>query len=434
MTAEVSLDVEAVKARWQSNRGRSRALFREILDAEAYWERPIPLRHPFVFYEGHLSAFAARMLKPTCARLQAIDPALESLFDRGVDPQDATGVPSLEWPERARIEEFVSRVDEAVEKTFEDGLADSAGKAVHTALEHEEMHQETLLYMLHRVPYSRKRKPAGTPSHELDSSPAPASRIEIPAGSATLGAPDGELPFGWDNEFPATRVDVAAFDVDARPVTNDQWLEFVEAGGYGEERWWTPEGFAWVRGEAVRQPAFWVNRDGSWFWRAQFEEVPLPGSWPVWVSHAEATAYSVWKGRRLPTEAEYHRAAFGRPDGGESGQPWGDEADGGRFGNFGAVRFDPVPVGARSAGTGAWGVEELVGNGWEWTSTPFEGFPGFRPMASYPGYSADFFDGRHFVMKGASPATPLPLVRRSFRNWFQPHYPYVYAKFRTVGR
>ncbi len=163
-----------------------------------------------------------------------------------------------------------------------------------------------------------------------------------------------------------------------------------------------------------------------------FENIELPLSWPVYVSHEEAAAFARWRGRRLPTEAEYHRAAFGTPEGGERQFPWGDAAPDASRGNFDFASWEPVPAGARPHGASAWGVQDLVGNGWEWTSTVFGPFPGFEPMASYPEYSADFFDGQHYVMKGASPATARELVRRSFRNWFRPNYPYVYAKFRTA--
>jgi len=163
-----------------------------------------------------------------------------------------------------------------------------------------------------------------------------------------------------------------------------------------------------------------------------FEDLPLPLAWPVYVSQAEANAFARWKGRRLPTEAEYHHAAFGTPEGHERQFPWGDAAPDASFGNFDFASWEPVPAGARPAGASAWGVHDLAGNGWEWTSTVFEPFDGFRPMASYPEYSADFFDGQHFVMKGASPATDAALVRRSFRNWFRPTYPFVYATFRCV--
>ncbi len=146
-----------------------------------------------------------------------------------------------------------------------------------------------------------------------------------------------------------------------------------------------------------------------------FEALPFPGDWPVYVSHAEAAAYARWKGRRLMTEAEWHRAAEGATPG---------HAD--------FAGFDPVPVGSYPRSASIHGVHDLIGNGWEWTSTIFGPFDGFSAMRSYPEYSADFFDGQHYVMKGASPATAKELIRPSFRNWFRSNYPYVYAKFRTV--
>jgi formylglycine-generating enzyme required for sulfatase activity len=163
-----------------------------------------------------------------------------------------------------------------------------------------------------------------------------------------------------------------------------------------------------------------------------FDLIPLPMSWPVYVTHDEAAAYVKWKKLRLPTEAEFHRAAYGDPSGIERRHPWGNVETDESHGNFDFRHWDPVPVGSYPAGVSAWGVQDLVGNGWEWTSTVFQGFPGFKTMASYPEYSADFFDQDHFVVKGASPGTGSCLVRRSFRNWFRPHYPYMYATFRCA--
>jgi len=168
-----------------------------------------------------------------------------------------------------------------------------------------------------------------------------------------------------------------------------------------------------------------------------FERMPLPMSWPVYVSHAEAAAYARWRGVRLPTEGEYQRAAFGSPREAPNElpgrlHPWGEAEPAAEHGVFDFRSWDPEPAGSHPAGASAWGVEDLAGNGWEWTRTPFAPFPGFRAMASYPEYSADFFDGEHFVMKGASPATARELLRPSFRNWFRGRYPYVYATFRCV--
>src|SRR5207244_1595043 len=147
---------------------------------------------------------------------------------------------------------------------------------------------------------------------------------------------------------------------------------------------------------------------------------------------AEAAAYTKWRGCRLPSEAEFQRAAYGTPSGHERHHPWGDEPPAPGHGVFDFSSWDPAAAGGHPAGRSAWGVDDLVGNGWEWTSSIFRPFPGFHPIASYPEYSADFFDEGHFVMKGASPATSRQLLRPTFRNWFRPRYPYVYATFRCV--
>jgi formylglycine-generating enzyme required for sulfatase activity len=247
----------------------------------------------------------------------------------------------------------------------------------------------------------------------------------------TLGVERGSIPFGWDNEFPATAAMVEPFSIERHDVTNQRFLEFVESGAYEQDRWWTPEDWHWLQTDGVRHPLFWERENGTWLWRAMFERTPLPLSWPVYVSHAEASAYARWSGARLPTEAEFQRACYGSPAG-ERRYPWGDAEPTPAAGVFDFASWDPEPAGNHPTGSSAWGVEDLIGNGWEWTDTVFAPFPGFRQMSSYPEYSADFFDGQHFVMKGASPATARELIRPTFRNWFRPRYPYVYATFRCV--
>jgi formylglycine-generating enzyme required for sulfatase activity len=152
----------------------------------------------------------------------------------------------------------------------------------------------------------------------------------------------------------------------------------------------------------------------------------------VYVSHAEASAYARWAGKSLPTEAQWHRAAYGTPQGTERPYPWGEQAPSALHGNFDFHRWDPAPVNAHPAGKSAFGAYDLLGNGWEWTSTVFGPLPGFEPFPFYRGYSANFFDGKHFVMKGGAPRTAACMLRRTFRNWFQGHYPFVYAGFRCV--
>jgi gamma-glutamyl hercynylcysteine S-oxide synthase len=422
------------------NRARSRALF-DLLSDDTYYAQPIALRHPIVFYEGHLAAFSFNTLVKRALGRPSIDERLERLFARGIDPEDADGAKKNArdgWPARDEVLAFADEADRQVIDALANADIDrpgdtylDRGEAVFTILEHEAMHQETLLYMWQRLAFEDKRRPRGY--EPVTTGRPPASEwMAVPAGTATLGVDAAAIPFGWDNERPARREQIPAFAIERHNVTNARFLEFVCAGGYTDERWWRADDWAWIRAENVRHPLFWERSAGEWRWRGMFELIPVPLSWPVYVSEAEASAYARWRGARLPTEAEFQRAAFGAPDGGERRHPWGDDAPAPRHGVFDFSSWDPQPAGSHPAGASAWGVEDLVGNGWEWTSTLFAPFPGFRPMASYPEYSADFFDGNHFVMKGASPATARELLRPTFRNWFRPHYPYVYATFRCA--
>jgi gamma-glutamyl hercynylcysteine S-oxide synthase len=323
------------------------------------------------------------------------------------------------------------------------------GRALTMVMEHEMMHQETLLYMMQRLPLEKKVKPAWLPPYVLTRG-RPGDKIEIPAGTAMLGARFEHLPFGWDNEFAAVGVPVPAFRIDSTPVTNAQFLAFVEAGGYRRSELWGDEDGVWRGQEGIEHPAVWELIDGRWMYRTVFDRLPLDqvADWPVYVSLAEARAFAAWRGERLPTEAEFHRAAFGEPSrrngdvtGGdgrpaeaERRLPWGETVPAERHGNFGFRQWAPTPVGTHPEGASAWGVQDLIGDGWEWTNTVFGGLPGFTAyIPGYEGYSADFFDGKHYVMKGGSWATADALVRPSFRNWFQAHYPYVFAKFRCVA-
>jgi gamma-glutamyl hercynylcysteine S-oxide synthase len=384
---------EDVLTWYRRGRERTSQIF-AIPTPDMYYERPIKLRNPIVFYDGHLPAFSVNTLVKYGYGKPGIDEKLEVLFARGIDPEDVDEVnPSAAWPDRATVREYVAAADALVEKTLRE--EPHREDPVLTILEHEQMHQETFLYMLHNLPYDKKR--GGQTILPVRAAEKENERIHIPAGFASLG---NSSSFGWDNEFPPMRVHVEAFDIEAVSVTNGRYLEYVEKTG-------------------APAPHFWRHEGDSWFWRGMFELIPLPLGWPVYVTYDEAAAFARWAGGRVMTEAEYDRAAYGDAT-----------SDALAEGNFGFTHFDPVPAG--SYPPNAQGIYDLVGNGWEWTSTIFDGFPGFTPMASYPNYSADFFDGSHYVLKGGSPATARELIRRSFRNWFRPNYPYLYAKFRVA--
>jgi hypothetical protein len=345
------------------------------------YERPIPERHRIIFYLGHLEAFDWNLIGD-----RPLHPTFDRLFAFGIDPPPGK-LPEdqpKDWPSVDEVVGYCRKVREEID------AIPIPGQLLDVAVEHRLMHAETFAYILHQLSYEQKIAPG------LDDLPLPrrteqsAQMIEIPAGAARLGRTPQE-GFGWDNEFQAHTVQVPAFGISSAKVTNAEYLDFVRQG--------------------AAAPFFWACRGGEWFYRGMWRETPLPLDWPVYVTHGEASAYAKWRGMRLPTEPEFHRAACGTPV----------------SANLDFRQWDPIPV-----DEGAPGVQQLVGNGWEWTSTVFAPFPGFKPFPFYPNYSEPFFDGQHYVLKGASPRTAACFLRASFRNWFRPAYPYLYATFRLV--
>lgn len=399
----------ALQYRLDCARELTDSIFR-LLTPEALYSRPIAERHRLIFYCGHLEAFDWNLICRKTLEVPSFHPLFDKLFEFGIDPpvgQAAADLPS-DWPGVEEIQAYNQRVRARI-----DELLDQAPDQItHVAIEHRLMHAETLAYLLHNLPYHEKASVADPIQHS--SQPVTNQMIDISAGIATLGQKQGE--FGWDNEFDEHQVSVPAFAVSKYKITNGQYLDFVRDG--------------------APAPHFWTKRANQWFYHGMFAEVPLPLNSPVYVTHAEASAYARWAGKKLLTEPQFHRAAFAAgPEtrqGNERPYPWGESAPDALRGNFDFHHWDPVDVNATPAGDSASGVSQLVGNGWEWTATKFGPFPGFEPMPFYLGYSQNFFDEEHYVMKGGSPVTAASILRRSFRNWFRPNYPYVYATFRLV--
>jgi ergothioneine biosynthesis protein EgtB len=426
--------------RMSQARERSDALF-QVVHPDALYDRPIAERHRIIFYLGHLEAFDWNLLHERWFGLKSFHPELDRLFAFGIDPVGG-GLPSdkpSDWPAAETVREYVRAIRSALDRELAERLSGksaaevdgfSADTLLNVAVEHRLMHAETLAYMLHQLPFDRK---SGSLDPPLD---APAlidhGMVAIPSGRVVLGLPRDAGLFGWDNEFEAHKANVPAFEIDRYKVTNAQYLDFVAAGGYDAPEFWSDEDWTWKSAYRITHPVFWVKRNGRWLYRGMFGEIPLPLNWPVYLSHAEASTYARWAGKSLPTEEEWQRAAYGTPEGIQRDYSERARVFDLRHGNFDFKRWDPAPVNAFPGGQSAFGVHDMLGNGWEWTSTVFAPFVGFEPFPFYRGYSADFFDGKHFVMKGGSTRTAACMVRPSFRNWFQSHYQYVYAGFRCV--
>jgi formylglycine-generating enzyme required for sulfatase activity len=363
-----------------------------LVRPDSLYERPIPERHRIVFYIGHLEAFDWNLIARYALDRPSFHPEFDRLFAFGIDPPPGR-LPSdkpSDWPGLAEVVRYNDRVREEVDAL----LPSVPEQLLHVAIEHRLMHAETLAYILHSLPYDRKLPPPAAPPGEAE--PPKDAMVDIPAGSARLGIAPG-CGFGWDNEFQAHTLDVPAFSIGRYKVTNGDYLAFVREG--------------------AAAPFFWTERGGRWFYRGMFSEVPLPLDWPVYVTWREAAEYARWRGMRLPTEAEFQRAADGSLPA--------------RSGNFDFRSWDPVAVTMGQPSNGS--PSQLFGNGWEWTSDVFVPFPGFEPFPFYKNYSAPFFDGQHYVLKGASQRTAACLARPSFRNWFRPDYPYIYSTFRLVS-
>lgn len=382
------------------------ALF-ALVRPDSLYERPIPERHRIIFYLGHLEAFDWNLVGQTSVAMEPFQPECDKLFAFGIDPpsdQLPQDKPS-DWPSLREIQQYTGRLRQALDRV----LKEVPEQILHVALEHRLMHVETLAYILHQLPTGQKR--VSTTQETLSEFPPSHRMIDIPDGIVTLGQHRSE-DFGWDNEYDRHEVYVPTFSISKYKVTNRQYLEFVQAG--------------------TKPPYFWASRGKEWFYRASFGDIPLALDWPVYVTQQEATSYAEWAGMALPTEAQYHRAAYGTWSDEERLYPWGNVPLDIRQGPFNFLRWDPISVSATPLWDSAFGVSQLLGNGWEWTSTVFHPFSGFQPYTFYPGYSGRFFDGEHYVLKGASPLTADRLTRRSFRNWFRPSYPYGYFGFRCV--
>ena len=419
-------------------RQQSDALFKIVRD-QAIYDRPIPERHRIIFYVGHLEAFDWNLLHENALGLKSFHPEYDRLFAFGIDPVGG-GLPSdqpSDWPPISVVQDYVRRIRAELDARLSARSEEVSGRdgfsldtLLHVAVEHRLMHLETLAYMLHQLPVDSKISQQDPP---VPATSSPEHRnILIPAGTATLGLSRGNEIFGWDNEYESQSVSVPEFQIDQYQVTNGQFLDFIRAGGYDERSFWSDENWNWKTQQGITHPVFWKKAGDRWLYRTMFAEIALPLDWPVYVSHAEATAYARWAGKSLPTEPQWHRAAYGAADGVERKYPWGNQTPSSTLGNFDFERWNPTPVNVHPAGASAFGVQGMLGNGWEWTSTVFASLPGFEPFPFYRGYSADFFDGKHFVMKGGSARTAACMLRPTFRNWFQPRYQYVYAGFRCV--
>ena len=293
--------------------------------------------------------------------------------------------------------------------------------------QHEQQHDETML--------ATHQLRAGGAVLEASPPPAgtkpPVDEVLVPGGPFTMGT--SAEPWALDNERPAHLVEVAPFFIDTAAVTNGAYLAFMDAGGYDQPAWWSPAGWAHRQEAGLCAPRFWQLEGDTW-WRLRFGiREPVPAAEPVMhVSFHEAQAYATWVGRRLPTEAEWEKAARWDPATGRSRRyPWGEKDPGPHHANLGQRHLRPASAGAYPLGASPLGVYQLIGDVWEWTSSDFGGYPGFAAFP-YPEYSLVFFGSDYKVLRGGSFGSDSVAVRGTFRNWDYPIRRQIFSGFRCA--
>ncbi|MEV5481172.1 MULTISPECIES: ergothioneine biosynthesis protein EgtB [Streptomyces] len=390
-----------------------------------------PLMSPLVWDLAHIGNQEEQWLLRTVGGRDALRPDIDSVYDAFEHPRATRPSLPLLAPDEAHgyVAEVRGRVLDILERTPLHGgpLLDS-GFAFGMIAQHEQQHDETML-ITHQLRRGTAVLTAPEPPPVTDDiMPA---EVLVPGGPFTMGT--STEPWALDNERPAHRRLVPAFLIDTTPVSNGAYQRFIEAGGYENPRWWTPEGWAQVQEHALHAPLFWKRDGGQWLRRRFGVTEPVPPDEPVLhVSWYEADAYARWAGRRLPSEVEWEKAARYDPATGRAMRyPWGDEDPTPAHANLGQRHLRPAPIGSYPDGQSPLGVRQLIGDVWEWTASDFLPYPGFAAFP-YREYSEVFFGDEYKVLRGGSFAVDPVACRGTFRNWDLPIRRQIFSGFRTA--
>ncbi|HLV57782.1 MAG TPA: ergothioneine biosynthesis protein EgtB [Natronosporangium sp.] len=427
------MQTQALKERIATELSRSRsrtALLADAVDDGDLVKQHSPLMSPLVWDLAHVGNQEELWLVRDVGKREPVRSDIDELYDAFRHPRRERPKLPLLGPVEARgyVAEVRRKVLDVLDAVRLEGdpLVDR-GFAFGMIAQHEQQHDETML-ATHQL---RVGEPV------LSAPPPPAARVRvagevlIPAGPFTMGT--STEPWALDNERPAHRVDLPAYYIDAAPVTNGQYAEFIADGGYDDPRWWTPEGWRHRVTAGLAAPMHW-RRDGDrWYYTRFGRTSPVAPDEPVvHVCFHEAQAYAAWAGKRLPTEAEWEKAARFDPASGRSRRyPWGDEDPTPRHANLGQRHLSPAPVGAYPDGASPLGVHQLIGDVWEWVDTDFHGYPGFVAFP-YREYSEVFFGTDYKVLRGGSFGTDPVACRGTFRNWDFPIRRQIFAGFRCA--
>jgi gamma-glutamyl hercynylcysteine S-oxide synthase len=427
--------VEALRSRIAGELARSRArtaLLADAVDDADLVRQHSPIMSPLVWDLAHVGNQEELWLVRDVGGRDPVRSDIDELYDAFRHPRaDRPRLPLLDPVEARRYVATVrDKVLDVLDRVRLDGapLVDE-GFAFGMIAQHEQQHDETML--------ATHQLRAGEPVLAAPPPPPPAAAVPVagevivPGGPFIMGT--STEPWALDNERPAHRVQVQAYAIDAAPVTNDRYAAFIADGGYQNPRWWTREGWAHRCDAGLAAPMHWQRDGDGWVCTRFGRTSPVAPDEPVvHVCFHEAQAYAAWAGKRLPTEAEWEKAARYDPASGRSRRyPWGDEDPTAAHANLGQRHLGPAPVGAYPSGASPLGVHQLIGDVWEWLDTDFHGYPGFRAFP-YREYSEVFFGPAYKMLRGGSFGTDPVACRGTFRNWDLPIRRQIFAGFRCA--
>jgi len=397
---------------FQQCRLKTMTLFAD-LDEASFRGQSHPEFSPVGWHLGHIGMTEGYWILEQLAGQPQLYPEYRQLFAADGLPKCDRGVLVPSFPE---VWDILNSIRTKVFTYLETAPLDEQERLWRFIIQHESMHNETIAFVLQmQNPLESRDK---IPGQITDGHPVAAEMLEITAGEFDMGSNSIDA---MDNERPAHRVYLDTYWIDRYPVTCGQYRKFIADGGYQNESWWSPDGWKWLQENPVVQPLYWHNE-------SEWENHPVCG-----VSWYEAEAYARYVGKRLPTEAEWEKAACWDAAAGRSRTyPWGEEMPSGQQCNCDSIVGQTTPVNAASAGQSAYGMEDALGNVWEWTGSWFDGYEGFA-WYPYLGYSQPYFDNQHRVIKGASWATRPWAMRASFRNWYHPGVRQILAGFRCAS-
>ena len=426
---------EEIRRYFHATLDRYELLFETLQGDEAYFKKPISLRHPLIFYLGHTSTFFTNKLVLAGLMKERINPKMESMFAVGVDEMswDDLDTTHYEWPSveevrayRKTVRSIVDRLITETPLTLPIGW-DSPWWTIMMGIEHERIHLETssVLIRQHELQHVRSH-PVWEPCRKTGRAPGNCL-IDVPEGAVHLGKKKTDPTYGWDNEYGSHIAQIAAFQAGKYLVSNEEFLAFVQANGYDTEDVWEAEGRAWRCHMRAEYPTFWIRRDDEWRLRLMTEEIPMPWDWPVEVNYHEAKAFCNWKAAttgqpfRLPTEDEWYRLYDAA---GLSEVPYTGQAPANIHLDYFA---SSCPVNEFPQGE----FYDVAGNVWQWTETPIYPFEGFDIHSHYDDFTTPTYDGRHNLMKGGSWIScgneSLKSARYAFRRHFFQHTGFRYV-------